>query len=48
MHRENEARQKEDDRMDALLDKVNRTGKQSLTAEELRFMERVSTRYKNR
>lgn len=48
MHRENEARQLEDDRMDHLLDKIARDGKASLTDEERRFMERVSARYRNR
>ncbi len=48
MHRENEARQRDEDRMDALLDKIARTGKASLTDEERRFMERVSARYRNR
>ena len=35
-------------RLDDLLEKIGRLGKDSLTPEERRFMERVSTRYKNR
>lgn len=35
-------------RLDELLDKINQLGKDSLTAEEKRFMDRVSARYRNR
>ncbi len=35
-------------RLDDLLEKIGRLGKDSLTPEERRFMERVSARYKNR
>jgi Zn-dependent protease len=48
LQREIEQRQAEDDRMDALLDKIARYGKDVLTDEERRFMERVSARYRNR
>ncbi|HET6576009.1 MAG TPA: site-2 protease family protein [Fimbriiglobus sp.] len=48
LQREIEQRQAEDDRMDALLDKIARFGKDALTDEERRFMERVSARYRNR
>ena len=34
--------------MDQLLEKIARTGKESLTDEERRFLERVSARYRNR
>ena len=48
LQREIEQRQAEDDRMDELLDKIARYGKDALTDEEKRFMERVSARYRNR
>lgn len=35
-------------RMDELLDKIHRLGKEALTDEEHRFMDRVSARYRNR
>ena len=35
-------------RMDELLDKIHRQGKESLSDEERRFMARVSARYRNR
>ena len=35
-------------RLDELLDKIGRQGKESLTPEERRFMDRVSARYRNR
>ena len=35
-------------RMDDLLDKIHRQGKESLTDEERRFMARVSAQYRNR
>ncbi|WP_020473154.1 site-2 protease family protein [Zavarzinella formosa] len=46
--RETEQRIADETRLDDLLDKISRMGKDSLTAEERRFMERVSTRYRNR
>lgn len=45
---EAEERVRDDERMDGLLDKIAKQGKQSLTDEERRFMERVSARYRNR
>jgi Zn-dependent protease len=48
LQKEAEQREFEERRMDELLDKVHRLGKESLTAEEKRFMERVSARYRNR
>ncbi len=48
IHRENEERQKDEERMDQLLEKIARTGKASLTDEEKRFLERASSRYRNR
>lgn len=48
LQREIEQRQAEDERMDMLLDKIARYGKDALTDEERRFMERVSARYRNR
>jgi Zn-dependent protease len=47
VQREQERREAEERRLDALLDKVHREGRQSLTDEEERFMKRVSDRYKN-
>ncbi len=44
--REIEQRESEERRMDELLDKVQRTGLQSLTDEERRFLTRVSARYR--
>jgi Zn-dependent protease len=48
LQREAEERQQEEERMDQLLEKIARTGKDSLTDEERRFMERVAARYRNR
>jgi Zn-dependent protease len=45
--REAEQRQREDERVDALLEKIARSGKGSLTEEERRFLERVSARRRN-
>jgi len=45
--REAEQRQKEDERVDQLLEKIARSGKGSLTDEERRFLERVSSRRRN-
>jgi hypothetical protein len=46
--RQQEEREMEERRLDELLDKVQRDGLQSLTEEERRFLNRVSSRYKNR
>ncbi|GIW81020.1 MAG: hypothetical protein KatS3mg105_2827 [Gemmatales bacterium] len=48
MQREQQEREAEERRMDELLEKVKREGLNSLTAEERRFLERVSARYRNR
>jgi Zn-dependent protease len=48
LQREQEEREAEERRLDELLDKVQRDGLQSLTDEERRFLNRVSSRYKNR
>ena len=45
--REREDRATEERRLDELLDKVQRLGKQSLSPEEERFLTRVSARYRN-
>jgi hypothetical protein len=46
--REQEEKARDEERMDQLLDKIARLGKEALTDEERRFMERVSARYRNR
>jgi stage IV sporulation protein FB len=46
--RQLEQQEADDSRMDALLDKIAREGKHSLTDEEQRFLKRVSDRYRNR
>jgi Zn-dependent protease len=48
LQRETEEREAEERRLDELLDKVQRDGLQSLSDEERRFLNRVSSRYKNR
>jgi Zn-dependent protease len=48
MQREASQRAADEARLDQLLDKISRTGKESLTPEEKRFMDRVSARYRNR
>jgi stage IV sporulation protein FB len=48
VQRESEQRAADEARLDQLLDKISRTGKESLTPEERRFMDRVSARYRNR
>jgi hypothetical protein len=48
LQREQEQQEADENRMDALLDKIAREGKQSLTDEEQRFLKRVSDRYRNR
>ncbi len=45
---EQEERDAEDRRMDELLEKIQKFGKNSLTDEEQRFLKRVSDRYKNK
>lgn len=46
--RDAEQRALDEARMDELLDKIHRQGKEALTDEERRFMDRVSARYRNR
>lgn len=46
--KEEAQRKAEEERLDELLDKIQREGRDSLTEEEQRFMTRVSHRYKNR
>jgi stage IV sporulation protein FB len=46
--REQERREADEQRMDQLLEKIQRHGRQSLTDEENRFMKRVADRYRNR
>lgn len=46
--REMEQRQQDEQRMDELLAKIAQSGKNSLTDDERRFLERVSARYRNR
>lgn len=48
IQREQEVRVAEERRLDELLDKVHRQGRQALTEEEQRFMKRVSDRYRQR
>jgi stage IV sporulation protein FB len=48
VQREQELQEAEERRMDELLEKIQREGKQSLTDEENRFLKRVSDRYRNR
>jgi stage IV sporulation protein FB len=45
---EQEQRVADDRRMDELLEKIQRFGKNSLTDEEQRFLKRVADRYKNK
>lgn len=45
--RDRERREAEERRLDELLDKIHRHGKQSLTPEEIRFLARVSAERKN-
>jgi Zn-dependent protease len=47
LQREMEEREAEERRMDELLQKLHREGRQALTEEEQRFMKRVSDRYRN-
>jgi Zn-dependent protease len=48
LQREQEQREAEDRRLDQLLEKVHRQGKDSLSDEERQFMKRVSERLRNR
>ena len=48
LQQEQEQREYEEQRMDELLEKINREGKDALTDEENRFLKRVSDRYRNR
>jgi Zn-dependent protease len=48
IQRESQQRAADEARLDELLDKISRTGKESLTPDEKRFMDRVSARYRNR
>jgi stage IV sporulation protein FB len=47
LQRELEQREAEEKRMDELLQKLHKEGRQALTDEEQRFMKRVSDRYRN-
>jgi stage IV sporulation protein FB len=48
LRRQQEQQEADERRMDALLEKIAREGKQALTDEEQRFLKRVSDRYRNR
>jgi Zn-dependent protease len=48
LQRELEEREAEEKRMDELLEKIQRYGKESLTDEEQRFLKKVADRYRNR
>jgi Zn-dependent protease len=48
LQREQERQLAEEQRMDELLDKIQRQGKAALTDEEHRFLKRVADRYRNR
>jgi Zn-dependent protease len=48
IQKEHEQQEADERRMDELLDKIQRSGKKSLTDEENRFMERVSRKFRNR
>ncbi|HVS39292.1 MAG TPA: site-2 protease family protein [Gemmataceae bacterium] len=48
VQREQDQKEAEDRRMDELLEKIQRHGRDSLTAEEQRFLKRVSERFRNR
>lgn len=47
LQREAEERARDEERMDQILEKIARTGKESLTDEERRFLERYSSRRRN-
>jgi stage IV sporulation protein FB len=48
LKRQQQQQEADERRMDALLEKIARQGKQALTDEEQRFLKRVSDRYRNR
>jgi stage IV sporulation protein FB len=48
IQKENTQRAADEARLDELLEKITRHGKETLTPEEKRFMDRVSARYRNR
>jgi hypothetical protein len=48
VQRDVEVREAEERRLDELLAKIQREGRAALTAEEQRFLDRVSHRYRNR
>lgn len=48
LKREIEQREADEKRMDELLEKIQRSGKESLTDEEQRFLKKVADRYRNR
>ena len=48
LQREAADRQRDEERFDQLLEKIHHSGKGSLSADEQRFLERVSARYRNR
>lgn len=47
IQRENDERARDEERMDQILEKIARSGKESLTDEERRFLERISARRRN-
>jgi Zn-dependent protease len=47
LQRENEQRARDDERMDQILEKIARDGKESLSEDERRFLERMSARRRN-
>ena len=46
--REQQTQLQEEQRMDELLEKIQREGKHALTDEEQRFLKRVADKYRNR
>jgi stage IV sporulation protein FB len=48
LQREQQQQEEEENRMDQLLEKIQRYGKDSLTDEEHRFLKKVADRYRNR
>jgi hypothetical protein len=47
LQRENDERARDEERMDQILEKIARSGKESLTDDERRFLERMSARRRN-
>ena len=47
IQREFEERARDDERMDQILEKIARSGKESLTEDEKRFLQRISPRRRN-